>query len=144
MKPLPWLTPPELYAKLDAEFHFDFDPCPCPRPDGYNSLVVPWGRSNYVNPPFNKKDSPFGGPADFVRKALAEQQLGNTSVFVLPLSWSVGLLMRANAELRYAGFIRWLDVHTKVPYKRQTHHVIQILRGAGVVTEIGPWKQLAP
>lgn len=20
-------TPPDLYAKLDAEFHFDFDPC---------------------------------------------------------------------------------------------------------------------
>ena len=23
-----WLTPPELYQELDAEFHFDFDPCP--------------------------------------------------------------------------------------------------------------------
>ena len=25
-----WLTPPELYKKLDNEFNFDFDPCPCP------------------------------------------------------------------------------------------------------------------
>src|SRR5574341_1877164 len=23
-----WLTPPDLYARLDAEHHFDFDPCP--------------------------------------------------------------------------------------------------------------------
>lgn len=23
-----WVTPPEMYAALDAEFHFDFDPCP--------------------------------------------------------------------------------------------------------------------
>ena len=23
-----WPTPRDLYAKLDAEFHFDFDPCP--------------------------------------------------------------------------------------------------------------------
>ena len=27
-----WLTPPDLYAALDAEFQFDFDPCPYPRP----------------------------------------------------------------------------------------------------------------
>ena len=38
------LTPPRLYAELDREFHFDFDPCPNPRPDGYNSLVIPWGQ----------------------------------------------------------------------------------------------------
>lgn len=47
-----WLTPPDLYAKLDAEFHFDFDPCPYPLPDGFDGLMCEWGRSNYVNPPF--------------------------------------------------------------------------------------------
>lgn len=26
-----WLTPPALYAELDAEFGFDFDPCPFPK-----------------------------------------------------------------------------------------------------------------
>jgi hypothetical protein len=42
-----WLTPPALYAK----FHFDCDPCPFPC-NGFDGLTQPWGRSNYVNPPF--------------------------------------------------------------------------------------------
>jgi len=47
-----WLTPPDLYARLDAEFHFDFDPCPYPLPPGFDGLACEWGKSNYVNPPF--------------------------------------------------------------------------------------------
>ena len=31
-----WLTPPELYASLDAEFNFDWDPCPYPLPVGFD------------------------------------------------------------------------------------------------------------
>lgn len=123
-----WLTPPHFHAKLDAEFHFDFDPCPCPRPQDYNSLVVPWGQSNYVNPPFNKKDAPFGGPSAFVRKAIEERAKGNTSVFVLPLPWNVGLLMAAGAELRHGGIVGWLDVDTGKPCKRSAHQVVAILR----------------
>lgn len=41
-----WKIPPEIYAPLAAEFGFDFDPCPCPRPDGYDSLALPWGNVN--------------------------------------------------------------------------------------------------
>ena len=33
-----WITPPDLYERLDAEFHFDFDPCPYPR--GRNTLLM--------------------------------------------------------------------------------------------------------
>ena len=47
-----WLTPPALYAALDAEFHFDFDPCPYPLPEGFDGLTCEWGQSSYVNPPF--------------------------------------------------------------------------------------------
>ena len=47
-----WLTPPYLMAKLQAEFAFDFDACPHPRPDGFDGLKVPWGKSTWVNPPF--------------------------------------------------------------------------------------------
>ena len=123
-----WLTPPDLYARLDAEFRFDFDPCPCPRPEGYNSLVLPWGRANYVNPPFNKKDAPHGGPAAFVRKAIAERDAGNTSVFVLPLPWNLGLLMAAGAEMRYGGIVRWLDADGGGPCPRRAPQVVAVLR----------------
>lgn len=47
-----WLTPPDLYARLNARFRFDFDPCPYPLPPGFDGLTCEWGRSNYVNPPF--------------------------------------------------------------------------------------------
>lgn len=123
-----WLTPPDFYAPLDAEFRFDFDPCPCPRPDGYNSLVVPWGKRNYVNPPFLHSDSPFGGPAAFVRKAIAERENGNTSVLVLPVPWSIGLLMAAGAEIRYGGKVRWIDVSTGKQCARNAPQVLAVLR----------------
>jgi hypothetical protein len=123
-----WLTPPEFYRSLDAEFHFDFDPCPCPRPANYNSLVVPWGKSNYVNPPFLKADAPFGGPSAFVRKAIVQRDLGKQSVFVLPLPWNLGLLMAAGAELRYGGIIRWLDAKSGEPCPRRAPQVLAILK----------------
>lgn len=125
-----WLTPPDLYEKLNTEFAFDFDPCPCPLPVGYNGLTVPWGRNNYVNPPFNKKDSPHGGPSSFVRKAIAEQANGRTSVFVLPLPWNLGLLMAAGAEMRYGGIVRWLDVDTGKPCPRKAPQVIAVLKAS--------------
>lgn len=113
---------------LSREFIFDFDPCPYPRPNGYNSLVLPWGSCNYVNPPFNKKDAPYGGPSAFVRKAICEQSEGGTSVFVLPLPWNLGLLMRAGAELRYGGIVQWLDGKTGEPCPRKAPQVIAVLR----------------
>lgn len=123
-----WLTPPQFYSTLNAEFAFDFDPCPCPRPQGYNSLALPWGKSNYVNPPFNKKDAPHGGPSAFVRKAIAERERGATSVFVLPLPHSLGLLMAAGAEMRYGGIVHWLDADTGRPCPRRAHQVVAVLR----------------
>jgi hypothetical protein len=127
------ITPPDFYTRLNAEFAFDFDPCPCPWPDcpwpeRYNSLVLPWGRSNYVNPPFNRKDAPHGGPSAFVRKAIAERDAGNTSVFVLPLPWNLGLLMSAGAEMRYSGIVQWLDADTGPPCPRKAPQVIAVLR----------------
>lgn len=123
-----WITPPDLYRELDEEFRFDYDPCPAPRPSGYNGLAVPWGASNYVNPPFCRKDAPHGGAAAFVKKAIEEMNQGKTSVFVLPVPWSIGLLMQAGAEVRYGGRVRWLDVETKQPSSRARPQCIAILR----------------
>ena len=124
-----WLTPLDMYARLNREFCFDFDPCPCPRADEYNSLVLPWGKSNYVNPPFLRADAPYGGPAAFARKAIAECANGNSSVVVLPLPWSIGLLMAAGAEVRYGGLVKWLDVDTGEPCKRHAHQALIVLKG---------------
>jgi hypothetical protein len=125
-----WLTPKEVYEALDAEFAFDFDPCPYPRAEGYNSLILPWGASNYVNPPFCLKDAPFGGPSAFARKAIAEQAQGNTSVMILPVPNSIGLLLEAGAELRYGGKIRWIEADTGETCPRAWRQVIAILKGA--------------
>lgn len=124
-----WLTPPELWGALNAEFNFEHDPCPCPKPDGYNSLILPWGKSNYVNPPFLKADSPHGGPSAFCRKAIEESEKGHTSVLILPLPWSLHLLMAAGAEMRYGGGVRWLEVETKRECPISRPQVIAVVRG---------------
>src|SRR4051794_11759858 len=81
-----WITPPDLYAALDAEFAFDLDPCPHPVPDGFDGLACDWGKSNYVNPPFS-------APTAWARKAIAEHRSGKTVVFVYPLDgWILALL----------------------------------------------------
>jgi hypothetical protein len=113
-----WLTPPEIYAKLDSEFNFDFDPCPYPRPEGYNSLDVPWGQVSYVNPPFRKKDTPDGrGPTAFVRKAIEEHKLGKKVVLMIPTQSYVNLLIEAGAKVRSAGRVKWLSGKTGLPTK---------------------------
>lgn len=125
-----WLTPPTIYQDLNREFEFDFDPCPCPCPEGFDGLSVPWGKSNYVNPPFRRKDGVNGcGPTAFVHKAIAENERGNGSVLVLPVQSYVMLLAGAGAEIRSMGRIRWLDVETKEPCKSPSPICAFILRG---------------
>ena len=123
-----WLTPPEIYNALDAEFNFDFDPCPHPRGENYNSLELPWGRMNYCNPPFRKTDGNTHGPTAFVRKAIEEKQKGNSTVLLLPVQSYVNLLLGAGAELRAAGRTRFLDVETMQPLPGPSPTFLAILR----------------
>jgi hypothetical protein len=123
-----WLTPPDVLSKLNNEFHFDFDPCPCPRPEDYDGLIVPWGNSNFINPPFRKKDSPFGGPTAFARKAIEENKNGKSSVLLLPVQSYVNLLLEAGAEMRSMGRLRFLDTETKEPQKGPSSICCFILR----------------
>ena len=95
-----WLTPPDLMARLQAEFGFDFDPCPFPRPEGFDGLITEWGQSNYVNPPFK-------GPTAWVRKAIREYRKGKRVVFVFPIDKWVHLMIEAGAEIRNLKDVRW-------------------------------------
>src|ERR1035437_9966958 len=113
-----WLTPPDLYTRLDAEFHFDFDPCPYPLPDGFDGLTCEWGSSNYVNPPFGSiiHDGRKTGPTAWVRKAIKEREKGRLVVFVFPFDkWKLMLLDAIGSEVRNLGDVRWLAIEDGTP-----------------------------
>jgi hypothetical protein len=127
-----WLTPPDVYAALDAEFHFDFDPCPYPRPFGFDGLTRPWGTSNYCNPPFIAKDEMYQrGMTAFVHKAIEEHKQGKTVVLILPTKHFVNLLLEAGAEVRSAGRVPWLDASTGEPCPWPPPVTCFVLRGPG-------------
>ncbi len=126
-----WLTPPALWRKLDAEFHFDHDPCPYPLPKGWNALIGEWGQSNYVNPPFRKEDAVgVSGITAFVRKAISEQQKGKTSVLVLPVFDYITLLLDAGAEVRPLGRVPFREVDSRRTAPHPANIAAFILRPA--------------
>lgn len=123
-----WLTPPDLYQKLDREFGFDFDPCPYPKPLDFDSLKMDWGQVNYVNPPFRKKDGGGFGPTAWVRKGIEENKKGKTVVFAIPTQSYVNLLLEAGAEIRSLGRVRWLEGTTKKPVTSPSPISLFVLR----------------
>jgi len=105
-----WLTPPNLFEELDSEFNFDFDPCPYPLPNGFDGLTDEWGESNYVNPPFGSilHDGKKKGATAWARKAIAENKQGKDVVMVYPIDKWVLMLLKAGAEVRNLGDVKWL------------------------------------
>lgn len=147
-----WLTPPDLYARLHAEFNFDFDPCPYPRPEGFDGLTCEWGASNYVNIPFGsvlrfrgteckheiatrrgktcKHCGEVGkklGPTAWMRKAIAESQKGKRVVLVYPVDKWVLMLMKAiigeHGAVRNLGDVRWLATEDGSQGKGTGRHI---------------------
>lgn len=127
-----WLTPPGLYAELDAEFNFDFDPCPFPRPEGFDGLTCEWGQSNYVNPPFGSimhqgpgdKKPKKKGPTAWVRKAIMEWSKGKRVVLVYPVDkWVLMLLSVLGASVRNLGDVRWLATEDRSTGKGTGRHI---------------------
>ncbi len=107
-----WLTPPDLMHSLQSEFGFDFDAAPYPRPEGFDGLIVPWGNSNYVNPPFS-------GPTAWVRKAMAESEKGKRVVFIFPIYKLIHMhLQHPNfKEIRNLGDVRFCAIEDGAPSK---------------------------
>lgn len=123
-----WLTPPALYASLDAEFNFDFDPCPYPfKADG---ISIDWGRSNYVNPPFRASDAINGhGPTAFAKKAIEESRKGRRSVLIMPVQGYVNMLLEAGAVMRSAGRVKWVNAKSGELWDKPTSCALFILEG---------------
>lgn len=92
-----WATPSYIYDPLHKEFNFDFDPCPLNA--DFDGLVIPWGRSNFVNPPYNRFDKP-----KFIKKAYEEWKAGKTCVLLIPAATGTAQfhdLILPNAEIRF-------------------------------------------
>lgn len=121
-----WLTPPALYAELDAEFHFTFDACPFPRPDGFDGLTAEWGERTYVNPPFAGTNEPGvrgRGVTAWVRKCIEEAGKGKLVVLVYPLDKWVFLAMEAaGCKLRNLGDVRWCATEDGTPGRGTGRH----------------------
>jgi hypothetical protein len=127
-----WLTPPDLYARLDAEVRFDFDPCPYPVPAGFDGLTQPWGASSYVNPPFGSimHEGRKKGPTAWARKAISEAQQGKQVVLVYPIDKWVLMLLGAGAQVRNLGDVRWLATEDGSQGKGTGRHIAAfVLRG---------------
>ena len=120
-----WLTPPDLMARLAAEFGFDFDACPYPVPQGFDGLTDPWGRSTYVNPPFGavihrgKKK----GPTAWARKAIAEASEGKRVVLVYPIDKWILMLLAAGATVRNLGDVKWCAIEDGEPGNGTGRHI---------------------
>ena len=122
-----WLTPPDLYAELNAEFHFDFDPCPYPKPDSFDGLTCEWGQRNYVNPPFGyiMHNGRKKGPTAWMRKAIEEQRKGKLSVVVYPVDkWVLMMLAATGAvKVRNLGDVRWHAIEDGSQGKGTGRHI---------------------
>ena len=104
-----WITPKELYDKLNSEFNFDFDPCPI-NPD-FNGLAIEWGKSNFINPPYSRKLKEA-----FINKAFEESKKGKLCVMLLPVSTSTKIFHKViynNAEIRFLkGRVKFSGINT--------------------------------
>ncbi len=122
-----WATPKAFYEKLDAEFRFDFDPCPLKA--DFDGLAIAWGKSNFVNPPYNRVDKP-----KFIQRAFEEWRKGNTCVLLIPASTSTEQfheLILPHAEVRFVkGRIKfWKNGDPKSKGKGKHDSMIVIFRG---------------
>lgn len=128
-----WATPAYIYDPLNEEFSFDFDPCPLH--SDFDGLIIDWGESNFVNPPYSRKLKEA-----FILKAVEESKKGKLCVLLLPVSTSTVIFheqIYQKAEIRFLrGRVKFEGVNTKgerVTNKCGMHDsMIVIFRGKNV------------
>ena len=107
-----WLTPPDLMADLEREFHFDFDPCPTnPFTDG---LFIDWGKRNFVNPPYKDWQK-------WVAKGYEEHKKGKLVVFLIAARTDTKafheIILPFAKEIRFIrGRLRFNDYKGSAPF----------------------------
>lgn len=106
-----WKTPKKVYRWLNNIWKFDFDPCPVnPKFDGLN---VEWGKSNYVNPPFNQMGK-------WVEKAYSEYLKGKKVIMLIPARTDTAYfhkyLMRAAQIWFIKGRLKYDDGKNPAPF----------------------------
>ena len=87
-----WETPPELFNKLNNEFHFTIDVCANTinkKLDRFYSeeedgLSQNWeGEVVWCNPPYSRSTKKKKGQADWIKKAYEESKKPNTTIVML-------------------------------------------------------------
>lgn len=129
-----WLTPPDVYEKLDGRFSFSFDPCPYPLPEGFDGLTCEWGLSSYCNPPFGSiiHEGKKKGPTAWARKAIKEHKKGKRVVLVYPVDKWVLMLLEAGAKVENLGDVKWLATEDRTPGKGTGRHIACFVLDADV------------
>jgi hypothetical protein len=119
-----WTTPDDVYAVLDAEFHFKYDPC-IPNPQfGQDGLKIFWDSPAFVNPPYKEI-------ALWVRHAYNEWKLGKTVVMLIPsrtdTRWWHDYVMEAT-EIRFIkGRLKFGGAVNSAPFPS----AVVVFRGVG-------------
>ena len=117
---------------LQAEFNFDFDACPYPKPDDFDGLTCEWGKRTYANIPFGSiiHQGKKKGPTAWMRKAIAESEKGKTVVVVYPVDKWILMMLKAGAEVRNLGDVRWCATEDGSEGKGTGRHIAAfVLRG---------------
>lgn len=76
-----WKTPGYIYSPLDDVFGFTHDPCPLNYTVDGLDYSIPWGDSNFINPPYNRIVKP-----KFIERAFVEwnEFTGRICVLLIP------------------------------------------------------------
>ena len=110
-----------LYFDLDMDVISD----PTSFIQDFDGLTNEWGKSNYVNPPFGSiiHQGKKKGATAWVRKAIAENEKGKDVVFVFPIDKWILMLVKAGAEIRNLGDVKWLATEDKSQGKGLGRHI---------------------